>query len=67
MASGFNNGAVRVSITSDQSHLLPDEKLWVCEDTSCTGQARAKINPLACPVKGCNEELLMAPLSRQSS
>lgn len=56
---------MRLSPTSDSSHLLPDVKTWVCEDTSCPGEARAKINPLACPIDGCNEELLCAPMSRQ--
>jgi hypothetical protein len=42
---------------------LPEVKLWVCEDTTCIGQALAKLNPLDCPQ--CGEEMMLAPLSKQ--
>lgn len=44
---------------------LPDVPLWVCEDTNCAGQVRARTSPVLCPEKGCDKEVLLAPMSRQ--
>jgi hypothetical protein len=59
------HGATYVSVTGDNSHTMPDLKLWVCDSSGeCPGQVRARINPLECP-EGCGRELLLAPMSRQ--